>query len=271
MRRYTEAGVSGDRSLVPLVDRLVDQRFQHAALVAESVRTSNPTAPPDVLADRIINRYTRELMMGGALTGGAAAAPVAGIAVAAATAGADMTYSMGKLSEMIMAIGMVYDADPATAEERSTWIWAVLGVADGATAGVTGIAARLGAQGGSRLLAKLPTGAKAAANASLSRRAVRKLTTGRGPWSLAALVPYGIGAGVGAGGNVLLARSVGRAAKQFFSTRTEVAGGVAGPFDGSLDGVDRAPPADRWYDIIDAEIVDAEVEEGEIVDDGPGA
>jgi hypothetical protein len=204
----------------------------------------------------VINRYTRELMVGGALTGGAAAAPVAGLAIAAATTGADITYSMGKLSAMIMAVGLAYRADPDTVEERSRAVWAILGMADTATAGVTGLAARIGSRGGSRLLSKLPTGVTSAAGSKLSRRAVASFTTGKGPWSLTSLVPYGIGAGVGAAGNALLARSVGRAAKQYFAANS-------GAAISDTEGTAAIPDLDiRRSSHTDDQIVDAEIVEG---------
>jgi hypothetical protein len=40
----------------------------------------------------------------------------------------------------------------------------------------------------------------------------------RGPWGLAALLPYTLGASVGAAGNLALAVSVGRAATRYFAT-----------------------------------------------------
>jgi hypothetical protein len=146
------------------------------------------------------------------------------MAVAAASAGADAAFSVGRLGEMIMAIGLLYGHDTTTAEQRRAAVLTVMGLADGAAVGVSGLAARAGARGGARLLRRLPTGPPAA-GAGVARRTVAKLSSTRGPWSLAALVPYGIGAGVGAAGNALLARAVGRGAKEYFggsAARTRV-------------------------------------------------
>lgn len=251
---------------------MVDQRFATAVESVSRLRAEDPEATPDQLADRLIRRTSKEMAVGGAMTGGAAASPVAGVAVAAASAGADATYSVGKLSEMIMGLGIIYGHEHATVEERATWIWAVLGISEGAAVGLTGLAARAGSRGGARLLARLPAGSQAAVNTKLSQRVMARLSTGKGPWSLAALIPYGIGAGVGAAGNAVLAQSVGRAAKQYFSgdlgrsslpthepvvedagEDTEVLDGddpSAGPDGGPTAGV-RADD-----EILDAEIVD---------------
>jgi hypothetical protein len=251
-----------ERTLIPIVDRLVDQRYAAAVDAVARLRAEDPTADPGPLADRLIRRCARDLAVGGAVSGGAAASPVSGVAVAAASAGADATYSMGRLSEMIMGLGLVYGHDHPSAEERAGWIWAVLGLSEGAAVGLTGLAARVGARSGARLVSRLPTGAPAAANATVGRRMMSKLSNGKGPWSLAALVPYGIGAGVGAAGNAVLAQSVGRAAKQYFAGKEP---GVAA-FDpvvedgGEGEIVDEpasaAPPRPRHDDeIVDAVIV----------------
>ena len=249
--------------IVPVVERLVEQRYSSALGEVDRQRALHPTADVDELVARIIRRYARELAIGGAVTGGAAAAPVAGVAVAAASAGADATFSVGRLSEMVMAIGIAYGHDTSTVDERRTAVLTVMGLADGAAVGVSGLAARVGARGGSRLIQRLPTGA-APAGAGAGRRAVSKLTTSKGPWSLTALIPYGIGAGVGATGNVVLAQAVGRAAKQYFAAGADADAVVVEDVEFEvevevLDGdpVAEHPPGDRDSgDVVDAEIVD---------------
>jgi len=234
-----------ERSLVPIVDRMVDQRFAMAAEAVSRLRAEDPTATADQLVDRLIRRCAKELAVGGAVAGGAAASPVAGVAVAAATAGADATYSMGRLSEMIMGIGLIYGHEQQTVDERTALVLAVLGLSESAAVGLTGVAARLGSRGGARLVAKLPS-TSAPASAGATRKVLAKVGSSKGPWSLASLIPYGIGAGVGAAGNAVLATSVGRAAKQYFA-------GSASP----------APPLHAP--------VQEDAGDGETVDDGPVA
>ena len=224
---------------------MVDQRYAAAVEAVSRLRAEDPGATPDQLADRLIRRCARDLAVGGAVSGGAAASPVAGVTVAAASAGADATYSTGPPSARLMGLGRAGRRRAARAEERAGWIWAVLGLSEGAAVGLTGLAARVGARGGARLLSRLPTATQAAANASMSRKVMSRLSNGRGPWSLAALVPYGIGAGVGAAGNAVLAQSVGRAAKQYFATSAPAAVGVG------------------WDPVVE------DAGEGEVVDEGP--
>ena len=96
-----------ERTLVPIVDRMVDQRYAAAVEAVSRLRAEDPGATPDQLADRLIRRCARDLAVGGAVSGGAAASPVAGVTVAAASAGADATYSTGPPSARLMGLGLV--------------------------------------------------------------------------------------------------------------------------------------------------------------------
>lgn len=238
---------------------MVDQRYTMAVEAVSRLRAEDPAATADELADQLIRRCARELAFGGAVAGGAAASPVAGVAVAAATAGADATWSMGRLSEMIMGIGLIYGHPQHTVDERTALVLAVLGLSESAAVGLTGLAARVGSRGGARLVSRLPSGAAAPASAGTTRRALARMSSSKGPWSLAALVPYGLGAGIGAAGNAVLARSVGRAAQQYFSSAMSPAPPRHEPVaeDAGEGEVVEEPTAAPTRPVDDAEIVDA--------------
>ena len=250
-----------------MLERLVEQRHAAAADDVARLRAEFPAAAPDALADLLIRRCVKDMALGGAVTGGAAASPVAGVAVAAASAGADAAWSVSRLGELVMGLGIIYGHDEATRQEKAAWIAAVLGLSEGAAVGVTGLAARLGARGGARLLARLPAASASAAGAGRMARAgstVSRLATGRGPWSLAALLPYGIGAGVGAAGNAALAGAVGRTAKQYFTRLPPPPprAGSPAPSAGAVDDLD---------DVIDVEVVVVIILDAEWIDPGrPG-
>jgi hypothetical protein len=155
---------------------------------------------------------------------------------------------------MVMALGIVQGFEHSSARERVTWVAAALGASEGAAIGLTGVAARAGAIGGARVLRRLPTTGAALAGAGRTRRVAGRLAARGGPWSLAALVPYGIGAGVGAASNAALAWSVGRTAKRYFALHGDPAAGPAtAPSEGTV-----------WYE---EEIWEAEVVEERILDD----
>jgi hypothetical protein len=231
-------------------------RARHDAAMASvaQLRAEHPTDSPEELANRLIRQCIRDLAINGAVSGGAAASPVAGPAAAAAVLGTESAASVSRLGEMVMAIGIVLGSDRADPDERALFIAAALGMTEGAAMGLTGLAAKAGARGGARVLQRLPSAAAAtAAGAGRSRRLAARMAGKGGPWGLAALLPYTIGAGVGAAGNGALALSVGRAAKHYFGS---------GDLDPGSDGGE-APDGGA----ADDELWDAEVVEERILDD----
>ena len=103
------------------------------------------------------------------------------------------------------------------------------------------------------MLAKVPSSSKKAF--------VAKAAKSGSPWGIAALLPYGVGAGVGAAGNAALVLAVGRAAKEYFTRTPPPDGRVAEFVDDDTVLLDDDPPAgsapgdDTDDDIVDAEIV----------------
>ncbi len=200
-----------------MLDRIGKQRYHAALATVEAARNADPRADPDTLVRRLIMGCARDLAVGGAVSGGAAAAPGAGATSMAAEAGAEMAYSTTRLGELVMAIGIVNGFDESSAGERSRWLAAVMGASEGLAAGLTGLAARTGSRAGARVLTRMAA-AGAAVGAGRTKRMAGRLATRGGPWSVAALLPYGIGAGVGAASNAALAVTVGRAAQRYFAS-----------------------------------------------------
>lgn len=246
----------------PALERVMEQRYASALADVTHLKEEHPQDRADELANRLIRRYAKDMALGGAVAGGAAAAPVAGVAVAAASAGIESAYSVGRLGEMIVAIGLLYGQAPTSANERRAVVLAVMGMADGAATGMSGLAARAGARGGAKVLRRIPAAGSSAGG--IGRKAVNRLATGKGPWSAAALVPYGIGAGVGAAGSALLARAIGRAAKEYFAASSRNAAATTWPEEDPADGeiVDAESAEVQFADgqvVVEVEIVDAEI------------
>lgn len=213
-----------EKVLRPAIDKVVETRYLPAVQLVERTRWENPTAAPDAIADRIIARYTKELAAVAALTGGAAAIPGAGTGTAIASSGLDLAYSMTKLGEMILAIGVAYGHTARSIEERRTFILSVMGIANGVATSLDGVAGRIGAVGGASLVARIPDEALVSINNRLGAKVLAKFAAEQGAVRLGRVIPFGIGAGIGAGGSVLLVRSVGRAAKRFFADASQTQG-----------------------------------------------
>jgi hypothetical protein len=206
------------KAVLPSIEKLVATRYGTAQRVVEQILTQDPTARPDDIARQLQRRYSKELGAVAALSGGAAAVPGAGTVTALAAAGADLAYTMTKLGEMIMAIGIAYGHDAQSVTERKAWVLTVLSMGRGAAIGIDGVAARFGERGGAALVARLSATQIDSLNSKLAASLVTRLTTQQGVARLSRLLPFGIGAGVGATGNVLLVRTIARSAQHFFGS-----------------------------------------------------
>jgi len=212
------------------LDRVVESRYGAAEqLVADTRRRLGAAADVDQVVDAIVKKYTRELAAVAAVSGGTAAVPGVGTSVSLAMASADLAYTMGRLAEMVLAIGVAHGHDAQSFEARKTWVLAVLGMGRGAVVGVDGLAGRVGSEGGARLVTSITSTQLDKVNSKLATKLLTKLTTEQAALRMGRVLPFGIGAGVGAAGNAMIVRSIGRAAREFF-----------GPTAGAPDGT--APP-----------------------------
>ncbi|MFN8051213.1 MAG: hypothetical protein U0Q22_07260 [Acidimicrobiales bacterium] len=244
---------SSSPGVIASIDRIVAYRYGAAVDQVEAVRARQRTAgsgeEPAVAAvvDEIVRRYSRELAAVAALAGGAAALPGTGTAAAVMATGADMAYTIGKLGEMVLAIGIAHGHDAVSIEERRAWVLAVLSMGKGAVSGVEGIAGRVGAEGGARIVSSIGATQLDQVNSKLGARLVARLATEQSAARLGRLLPFGIGAGVGAAGNVLIVRSVARSADRFFLDPTAP---PAPPPTRRRSGIDVDP------DVIDVDVID---------------
>lgn len=203
--------------ILQTIDRVIENRYGPATDLVHGFQRELGTHDPEPVVDRIVRKYLRELATVGAVSGGTAAMPGAGTASAAAISSVDLAFSVGKLCEMVLAIGVAYGHDMDSIDRRRAFVLSVLAAGNGAAAGIDTAAGRLGAAGGARVLAKIPEEALGNVNAILGTRLVTKFATEQGLIRLGRLVPFGIGAAVGGAGNALLVRSVAGAARLFFA------------------------------------------------------
>lgn len=222
-------------ALLPALDRLVETRYDSARALVEELRMAHPHGGTDAVVDEIVRRTTRELAAVAALSGGAAAVPGVGTATSLAAAGADLAYTMTRLGEMILAIGIAHGHDAGSLAERKAWVLAVLSMGRGAVVGVDGLAGRVGATGGARLAGTISTTQLDRVNSKLAARLLAKLTTEPAAVRMGRLLPFGIGAGIGAAGNVVIVRSIARAARQFFGDEPADAGPSPAPHPDAID------------------------------------
>lgn len=204
------------KALTDAVDKVVTYRAPAAAEHANRLRTKRPNADASELADAIIRRYRKELGATGAASGASSAVPGIGTAAGTAASGADTTWLMTRLSEMILSIASVYGHTADSVEERRAWVLAVLALATGASTSLSNLPGTLGAKGGVKLVKSIPMPVIHRINKALGGRIIVKWTTRTGAVRLGTLAPFGVGAAVGSGINIALVRAVGNRAKTFF-------------------------------------------------------
>lgn len=219
------------KAMAPAIDTLVSARYEPAVAVVDRLREGQPDATARQLADSLISRYRKELTTVGAAAGGAAAMPGVGTAASFAASGADVGWTVSRLGELVLSIGAAYGYSADEVEERRTWVLAVLGMATGAASGMNGVAAQVGQKGGVKLVKAIPMSQITRLNRELGGRIIVKFGTKQGAVRLGRLIPFGVGAGIGAGGNLLLVNAVGRSAKDFFDDGGSGAPALRAPVD----------------------------------------
>lgn len=212
-----------DRIFHPAIERVARTRYEPAREVVAGLQLKYRPGNADELIKLIAKRYTRELAAVSALAGGAAAIPGAGTGTVLASSTVDLAYSITKMGEMMLAIGIAAGHDAESLEQRRSWVVSVLTMANGAAAGLEGVAGRIGSAGGASLVGRIPDENLSSINAKLSAQVLTKFGIEQGALRLGRLVPFGIGAGIGAGGSALITRSTAKAARKFFEH--EPAGG----------------------------------------------
>ena len=226
-----------DRIFHPAIERVARTRYPAARDMVEELRRKYRPGNSDELIKLIAKRYIRELAAVSALAGGAAAIPGAGRGTAMVSGTADLAYSITKMGEMILAIGIAAGHDAQSLEQRRSWVVSVLTMANGASAGVEGLAGRLGSAGGAKLVSQIPDEALVTLTAKLSAQLPTRLGIEHGAFRIGRMVPFGIGAGIGAAGSAVITRSTAKAAGRFFQLEPtgHIPGGAVG--DLSVDGL----------------------------------
>ena len=206
------------------VDLAVEERWDRAVRVADEAE--GETA--DQRAASIAARFRRELGAVGAASGAVAAAPGIGTGTAAAALVADLGWFAMRSTDLIMAIGAANGHRHSTVEERRAWVLSVLAFGSEAAEQFTALLEELDTAtliGGERVSARLAGLAYGDAatlealrriNANLAATVVTRYGSRRSLLAVGKLLPFGVGAAVGASANYALTRVVAKQARRFF-------------------------------------------------------
>lgn len=191
----------------------VDQQWTRAQARVAGEQRRRPDASAESIAASIVRDFRRDLTVIGAVSGGTAAIPGAGTAVRlVAGLSAEGVALLERSVLMTLAVAHAYGHDLTDVEIRKYALLRVLGVWAGATEGMAGFSSVAAAGLGTKATKAIPMSAVRAVNQAVGKRIVVKWATKSGVLRLGSLLPFGIGAGLGAGSNHLMARGLGAAA-----------------------------------------------------------
>lgn len=211
------------------IDRVIEFRDGDIQAAVDKAASSNPEATSKHLANHFIRKTRQELVLLGGANGGLAAVPGVGTASSLAMSAADLALTVERIGELILKIGYAYGHNTPSLEERRAWILTVLAASMGFHKGASELAGALGKRGGVKVVKAIPYNEIVKLNRKLGGRIIVKWGTKQGVVRLGRIVPFGIGASIGAVSNGVLVNGVGRSAKRFFDDRVPTDGGEGTP------------------------------------------
>ncbi|EPR75793.1 hypothetical protein ADILRU_1963 [Leifsonia rubra CMS 76R] len=210
----------------PMVVRGIDRvlTVQRPIVLAHirSIRRGKPQATPDEIIAILERRYLAAVTTGGALVGASAAIPAVGTGTSLALSGAETAGFLEASALFAQSVtevhGIVVD-DPDRA--RALVMTMVLGTAGSdlvkqLAAQATGSGSGRSAYWGETLAKGVPTALVGPIADRIKRTFVKKFAAAQGTNIVGRLMPFGIGAVIGGGGNNILGRQIIRTARQGF-------------------------------------------------------
>lgn len=176
---------------------------------ADRLRRANPDATPAQIVAKLEKQYLAAVMASGAAVGSAAAFPGIGTLVALSAVAGETVVFLEATAVLVLAVAEVYGIPSAHKERRRALVLAVLVGEDGkhAVADLIGPGRTSGAWL-SEGAASLPLPAVSQLNSRLLKFFVKKYTLKRGALAFGKMLPVGIGALIGGGGNRAMGKKI---------------------------------------------------------------
>ena len=195
-----------DRALVKAVDQALTVESGVVKDYVAWQRRRRPSATPAEVVSAMNKQFLASMTGTGAAAGAAAAAPGVGAPLSLAMSAGDVVGFLGASALLALATAEVHGLEIEDVERRRTLLLAVV-LGDSGAAVVSKAAERTGQHWGRALVRGIPTSSLTRVNKVLGRHFVTKFGTKEGIIVLGRVLPFGIGAAIGGGGNALLARS----------------------------------------------------------------
>lgn len=226
------------------IDRLLTVQRPVVLAHIRSIRRGKPNASPEEIIRTLERRYLMAVTTGGAAVGASAAIPAVGTGTSLVLSGVETAGFLEASALFAQSItevhGIVVD-DPDRA--RALVMTMVLGTAGtelvGQLAGqVAGKAPSRNVFWGETITKSLPRAVVGPIADQIKKTFVKRFSVAQGTNVVGRLLPFGIGAVIGGGGNHLLGRQIVRTAREGF-------GPPPSTFPAWLDPVVRAPKPPR--------------------------
>ncbi|GGC70587.1 hypothetical protein IEU95_13570 [Hoyosella rhizosphaerae] len=229
------AGITG-RMAMKMVDKGVNIPGPVVANFVNKLRTKHPDDTPGQIIGRIDRYYLNTVTSTGAAVGATAAVPGVGTVAALAAAGGETAVFFATSAFYTLALAEVYNLPIEDVERRRAL---VMSIAMGNTTSVLAekAALRKGRSWADTVANVIPSPSIGKLNAALARRMLLRLAQTRGFMTIGRIVPFGVGAAIGAATNRTLGRALVVHAHKAFG-----------------------PPPRRWLSPPAAEIIDHEAD-----------
>jgi hypothetical protein len=190
----------------------------HRAAVGSHIfllRYHHPRASPSGLIHVLERQYLAAVTGAGVAVGGAAAVPGVGTSVALAVSGGEVAANISASAFLVMAVAHVHGLDLREVDRRKTLLLGVL-MGDSAESALRTLAGRTSRHWAREVVEAVPIESIRRVNRVLGRNFVTRYGTKQGILVLGRVIPFGIGALVGGGGNYIVGSGVVRATRGAF-------------------------------------------------------
>lgn len=208
---------AGARILSQLIES--SSRVQAPAIRAyvDRLRRANPDATPAVIIAKLERHYVAAVMASGAAVGSAALFPGIGTLAAMSAVAGETVVFLEATTVFVLAVAEVYGIPAEHKERRRTLVLSVLVGEDSKNAvrDLLGPGRTNGAWLGESA-ATLPLPAISQLNSRLIKYFIKKYTIKRGALAFGKVLPMGIGALIGGGGNRLMGKKIIKNARLAF-------------------------------------------------------
>lgn len=207
-----------------LISLALDKALRvHRSAVEKNVaraRRRRPDATPAEVIRSLERMYRSALAGTGAAVGAVAAVPAVGTGTALALSGGEVLSSLELSTLFVLSLAEIHGVPVDELERRRTLVMGILIGGSGVDT-IPKIAERTGQHWAKQIVAKVPASTLTQINKVLGKNFVTKYGTKQGIIVLGRVVPFGIGAVIGGGANLVLAETAIRASRRAFGPPPE--------------------------------------------------